>query len=270
MTIESYSIYLTEEDALRLRAEADNIVAHDPEEKKTWWYGFERPPQNIVENFIFHSARQHHLFHSYIGAEWWIRTHNNINSRWMFHVDGDLGHSRRSGEYRSAPFSTVTYLSDWGQPTVILDKYHDWTRKQFYITGEDNWSFWSSPKLGKQINWSLPYFHGVVGKYGELPEGETRVTLMFNCWKTRPWEPECIEYNLPYEISQGEVRLTPEKDTKLPMLEPHGYFRTKLEGVDDLAIQYHGYNQAHKSWMVTQYAPNNVDVIPRSPTQENH
>ena len=123
MTIESYSIYLTEEDALRLRAESDNIVAHDPEEKKTWWYGFERPPQNIVENFIFHSARQHHMFHSYIGAEWWIRTHNNINSRWLFHVDGDLGHSRRSGEYRSAPFSTVTYLSDWGQPTVILDKY---------------------------------------------------------------------------------------------------------------------------------------------------
>ncbi len=267
MTIESYGIYLTEEDALKLRAEADNIVAHDPEEKLTWWYGFEREPQNIIEDFIYQSSRQHHMFHSYIGAEWWIRTHDNISSSWEFHIDSDLGHVRRSGKYRAAPFCTITYLSDWGQPTVLLDKYADWTRDQCWIIGEDNWSFWSSPKMGKHINWSLPYIHGVVGEYGELPAGEKRVTLMFNCWKTRPWEPECIEYNLPYNISKGKVKLTPTKDGTLDQLEPHGYFNTRLENTEDIVIQYHGYNQKGKSWMVTQYAPVGVDPTPHFPTK---
>ena len=270
MTIESYGEYLNEESALKLRHEADNIIAHDPEEKKTYWYGFHRPPQNIIEEFIYQSSCQHNMFHSYIGAEWWIRTHNKLSSTWDFHVDSDLGHQRRSGKYRAAPFCTITYLSDYGQPTVVLDRTADWTKDQFFITGDNNWSFWASPKMGKHINWSLPYFHGVPANFGYLPEGETRVTLMFNCWKTKPWEPECIEYNLPYNISDGRVTLIPKKDGKLPMLDPHGYFNTELEGgADPISIQYHGYNQQKKSWMVTQIAPNDIDTTPRFPTQEH-
>ena len=268
--IESYNSYLDLDSAKALRRECDNILTHDPLEQKTWWYGFDRPPQNILENFIFQSARQHNVFHSYIGAEWWIRSHDSLDSSWIFHVDGDLGQSRRGDQYCAAPFSTITYLTDYGQPTVVLDYMHDWMKKQFYIMGDNAWTFWSSPKMGKHINWSLPYFHGVPHNYGYLPEGEKRVTLMYNVWKTKPWEPECIEYDLKYKISGGEVKLIPEKDDDIQWLEPHGYFTTKLEDALDVAVQYHGYNKRGKSWIVTQYAPDGIDTTPRFPTQESH
>ena len=118
MSVESYGSYLTKDSAIKLRTEADNIIAHDPEEKKTWWYGFDRPPQNVIEEFIFQSSRQHNTFESYVGAEWWIRTHKHKSSNWPFHVDCDLGRLRKKEGYISAPFSTITYLSDYGQPTV--------------------------------------------------------------------------------------------------------------------------------------------------------
>ena len=62
MSVESYGTYLSLESTLKLRDEADHIIAHDPEEKKTWWYSFNRPPQNIIEDFIYQSSRQHNTF----------------------------------------------------------------------------------------------------------------------------------------------------------------------------------------------------------------
>lgn len=272
MSVESYGSYLTEDSAIKLRTEADNIITHDPLEQKTWWYSFNRPPQNIIEEFIFKSSRQHNTFESYIGAEWWIRTHNSKSSSWPFHIDADLGRHRKKEGYISAPFCSVTYLSDYGQPTVLVDRYHDWTiptKDGFYITGDNMWTMWSAPKMGKHISWSLPYFHGVVRDYGDFPEGETRVTLMYNCWKgEKPYAPECIEYNLPYKISEGTVDILPIKD-KLEFLIPHGFTTIVLEG-EELALQYHGFNQKGKSWMVTQEAPAGVDTTPRFPKQEHH
>ena len=120
MSIESYNNYLTEESALDLRVEANTILAQDPEEKKTWWYELSKSPSNIIENFILKSAQQHGL-EGYLGAEWWIRSHDTIESQWYFHVDGDVDRFRQTGEYLAAPFSTVTYLCDGGQPTVVCD-----------------------------------------------------------------------------------------------------------------------------------------------------
>ena len=86
MSIESYNNYLTEESALDLRVEANTILAQDPEEKLTWWYELSKSPSNIIENFILRSAHQHGL-DGYLGAEWWIRSHDTIDSQWYFHVD---------------------------------------------------------------------------------------------------------------------------------------------------------------------------------------
>ena len=270
MSVESYGTYLSLESTLKLRDEADHIIAHDPEEKKTWWYSFNRPPQNIIEDFIYQSSRQHNTFESYIGAEWWIRTHIVKSSAWPFHIDADLGRHRKKEGYISAPFCSVTYLSDYGQPTVLVDRYHDWTiptQDGFYTTGDNMWSLWCSPALGKHLSWSLPYFHGVVRNYGDFPEGEKRVTLMFNCWKgEKPYAPECIEYNLDYKISKGKVTLTPIKD-KLEFLLPHGFMVANLEG-EELSIQYHGFNQKGKTWLVTQEAPRGLDTTPHFPKQD--
>ena len=91
---------------------------------------------------------------------------------------------------------------------------------------------------------------------------------MYNCWKgEKPYEPECIDYNLPYEISQGTVAMLPIKD-QLEFLIPHGFVPIVLEG-EELALQYHGFNQKGKSWMVTQEAPVGVDTTPRFPMQEH-
>ena len=254
MSIESYHNYLTEESALDLRVEANNILAHDPLEQKTWWYDFSKPPSNIIENYIFKSTQQHKLG-GYLGAEWWIRSHDDIKSQWYFHVDGDLGRWRAKQEYIAAPYCTVTFLSDGGQPTVICDQYHDWTKEDgCYATGNDDWTFWSYPRMGKHISWSLPYFHGVVGNMGHLQPGDKRVTLMYNLWNTRPLEPECVDYNLPYEIKKGETFLYPKKDTDLEFRKPHGHFTAHLQGIPT-AIQFHGYHKPGDSFLVTQIRP---------------
>lgn len=263
--IESYDEYLLDVDVSKMLEEAENILAHDPEQKLTWWYKFDKKPTNIIEDFIYKSARQHNMYHSYVGAEWWIRSHDDISSYWYFHVDGDVDRFRKDGIYYSAPFCTVTYLTNCGQPTVLLDQYHDWTKTDgVYIIGDNDWSFWSSPKAGKQISWSLPYFHGVVGNFGEMNPGEKRVTLMFNTWKTRPYEPACVEYNLPYEIKQGSVTLTPRKSQYLEYKDPHGFIKILLEGSENY-LHYNGFNEQGKSWMVSQFLPSGLESVD-SPT----
>ena len=107
MTVESYSSYLS--NAKDLQVEAKNILAVDPEQKLTWWYDFNRAPENIIENFIFKSARQHNLFHSYVGAEWWIREHTTIESDWRFHVDIDLDRREKCNEVHTEQFSSITF-----------------------------------------------------------------------------------------------------------------------------------------------------------------
>lgn len=267
MTVESYSKYL--HNAKDLQTESKNILAHDPEQWVTWWYDFSRPPQNIIESFIFKSARQHNVFHSYIGAEWWIREHTSIDSNWRFHADIDVGRREKDNKIHAAPFSTITYLCDSGQPTVLVDQYVDWENTNEHIMGSNEWTLWCAPKLGKHINWSIQYYHGVPANYGVLDEGETRITLMYNVWRHKPYAPECIEYNLPYEISKEEAHLDIEKDTEIPWLDPHGYFNCELEGFP-ISMQYHGYYQKHKTWLVSQYLPEGQNPIPRSPTQEHH
>ena len=251
MSIESYNEYVIKSDAETLRDEAKSILAYDEKQSNTWWFGFDREPDNIIENYIHQSARQHNLFESYIGAEWWIREHETIHSHWSFHTDSDVARWRQTGEYVTAPFSTVLYLCDSGQPTVVLDAMHDWTETSGpHIMGDNRWSFWSAPKLGKQICWSLPYYHGVVQDYGHL-RNETRITLMFNLWKTRPFEPSCIEYNLPHQIKKGSVTLLPKKEKDIPWLEPHGVSEVTLKKMK-FNLQYHGYCKDKKSWLVTQ------------------
>ena len=91
---------------------------------------------------------------------------------------------------------------------------------------------------------------------------------MYNCWKgEKPYAPECIEYNLPYEISQGSIEILPIKD-KLEFLIPHGFMVTDLSG-EKTSVQYHGFNQKGKTWLVTQEAPPDVDTTPRFPMQEH-
>ncbi len=269
MSVESYGTYVLESDARRLRVEAEHILAHNPEQRNTWWLPFDREPSNIIEDYVVKSAMQHGVHGSYLGAEWWIREHTESSSSWYFHVDSDVARWRQEQVYYSAPFSTVLYLCDSGQPTVVVDKYADWEKTDNqYIVGENHWSMWSAPKMGKQINWSLPYFHGVVGNYGKLAEGETRITLMFNVWKTKPYAPSCIDYNLPYEIKKGCVTLTPIKDTDIEWKHPHGHIELNLEGVP-FNLQYHGFCQHKKSWTVTQHPPQMLEVfgLERSPTQ---
>ena len=144
---------------------------------------------------------------------------------------------------------------------------NDWTNTDGQIVGDNNWTFWAAPKLGKHINWSIPYFHGVPANFGSLID-ETRITFMYNVWRWKPCEPACVEYNLPYEILKGEAHLDIKKDTELPWLEPHGYFNCELEGYP-ISMQYHGYYQQHKSWMVTQLTPDHIDTTPRFPTQDS-
>ena len=92
---------------------------------------------------------------------------------------------------------------------------------------------------------------------GHIQPGDKRVTLMFNLWNTRPFEPACIEYNLPHKIKDGEVFLYPKKDTNLEFREPHGHFTAYLEGIPT-AVQFHGYHKAGDSFLVTQYRPSNL------------
>jgi hypothetical protein len=94
---------------------------------RTFWHPILSTPRTNIEQAI------HHLWqYAYVslsendrrrvtGAEWWFQTRNGSEGI-GFHYDKDEGTASLHGIMRFPMRGTITYLTDYGAPTVILNQ----------------------------------------------------------------------------------------------------------------------------------------------------
>jgi hypothetical protein len=152
-----------------------------------------------------------------------------------FHFDADYGLEDQAPNLLLHPrLATVTYLTDFGAPTVVLDQRSnppdDIERKT--LQGDIRKGWISHPKLGKHLAFDGRLLHGAPATFfpgfndsnggknasSEPPmkkakmETKKRITLLVNIWLNHcPLDPEpldddiCKELKTPFEQEQGKT-----------------------------------------------------------------
>lgn len=177
--------------------------------RPTFWYDLNaHSPRNDIETAILKlrnlippaMLRNGSTISSIKGAEWWVQVRNKDESI-GFHYDKDEGLASLHGKMKHPLVSTVTYLTNVGAPTLILEM----------ITLDGNTEvpeipdagFLSFPKVNRHIMFSGALQHGVlgtaapilsqIGDASDSPSSDSsRVTLLINWWTDPPIEPNTV------------------------------------------------------------------------------
>jgi hypothetical protein len=120
------------------------------------------------------------------GVEWWVqlRTGGNTKENITFHFDKDEDLVDQSGINVYPHLSTVTYLTDCGAPTLILDQkagvdYEDTSVLYGPITTGEI----SVPRLGKHLVFDGQKLHGAPSILSSpADQGRRRITFLANVW----------------------------------------------------------------------------------------
>lgn len=136
--------------------------------------------------FRFHT-KDAHFNPALSGAEWWtqvVDSNNDIG----FHWDRDYGHEQGTGENLYPHLATVTYLTDKGGPTVILNK-EGCSRSEADHSGTADVVILSTPLPGKHIKFDGRLLHAAPSNLipqhtsrGVVTGKSTRITFLVNIW----------------------------------------------------------------------------------------
>ena len=133
--------------------------------------------------FRFHT-KSAHFDPALSGAEWWTQVVDSDNDI-GFHWDRDYGHEQSTGENIYPHLATVTYLTDKGGPTVILNKKGCSTSKADH-SGSADIVIISTPLLGKHIKFDGRLLHAapsnLISKRKTETVKSTRITFLVNIW----------------------------------------------------------------------------------------
>eukprot|EP00965_Chrysotila_dentata_P187784 6172345-Pleurochrysis_carterae.AAC.3 len=205
-------------DALRLSKRQLEAVCKDCTKifllSSSNWLSADGVPRCLLESLalaIFHRHAQGVVYDSSLsGVEWWVqvRKHGHEDEGIEFHWDCDESVADRSGILRCPTLSTVTYLSDTGAPTMVLEDVPAPTtagaESVEEVTGPMKSAFVSFPKKGKHLVFDGCLLHGAVptglerdvaalaasstqatSSSRELPPEQqkpNRITLLANIW----------------------------------------------------------------------------------------
>eukprot|EP00854_Cymbomonas_tetramitiformis_P006931 gene6931-8267_t len=149
------------------------------------------------------------------GAEWWVQIRRGGDNEESigFHWDKD----EDLGLIVHPQISTVTYLTDYGAPTLIIDKlppsdYYSSPESEEEaevdedgaeeaaegfgsgLYGQVGTGWYSCPRLGKHISFDGRYLHGAPAELlGEAVPGRLRVSFLVNIWLDyTPTGPEIL------------------------------------------------------------------------------
>ena len=133
----------------------------------------------------------------FAGGEWWVQrvraNEHTEKSSLGFHFDKDEGVASERGYMKMPVFSTVTYLTDDGAPTMVVNQT---TNRGGNANFPDhptqvNLIF---PKRGRHLVFRGNLAHGVPGQLAPLTKGGAafRLTLLVNWWNRKPIEPYCL------------------------------------------------------------------------------
>lgn len=142
------------------------------------------------------------------GAEWWVQVRTGSESI-GFHFDKDEALASNKGIMAHPAISTVTYLSDIGAPTMILNQTTpDGNREIPEIPQE---AYLIYPKSNNHLLFNGNLQHGVVSSAASRTSSTSikkRVTLLINWWCEKPGEPNAI-FLLPKMIQKMGLAKTP-------------------------------------------------------------
>lgn len=116
------------------------------------------------------------------GAEWWaqVRQGGHREERIQFHWDTDECAVERHGVNIHPHLSTVTYLTDSGAPTMVVECRNPRQPGSISsIYGPIQRGLLSHPRIGKHIVFDGQLLHGTVPQPAEKGE---RVTFLVNVW----------------------------------------------------------------------------------------
>ena len=163
----------------------------------TYFISSDTPPRCRLEQLALNILHFHTKSSSYdastSGCEWWTQV-VDCEDDIGFHWDRDYGHEESTGENLYPQLATVTYLTDSGGPTVILNK-AGCLRSGDDHSGTANRAILSKPLIGKHIKFDGRFLHAAPSnlipenklklnqKEKEVVKEKTyRITFLVNIW----------------------------------------------------------------------------------------
>ncbi|GMH83757.1 hypothetical protein TrST_g4906 [Triparma strigata] len=145
------------------------------------------------------------------GAEWWIQARSGKEGI-GFHYDKDEAYASNYMTMSFPIISTITYLTDAGAPTLILNQTSLDGSQEFPEVPHEG--FLSYPKANRHVLFRGDLNHG-VSKTLSLDEDQpnSRVTLLVNWWTKKPMEPNCMVFT--DEIAKKSGFVYPDKVAKV-------------------------------------------------------
>ena len=138
-----------------------------------------------------------HIPGGFAGAEWWVQRvradEHTKQSSIGFHFDKDEGVASERGYMKMPVFSTVTYLTDDGAPTMVINQTTN-RGGNMNIPEHPTAINLVFPKRGRHLIFRGNLAHGVPGQLAPLAEGGAahRTTFLINWWNQKPIEPYCL------------------------------------------------------------------------------
>jgi hypothetical protein len=246
--------------------------------------------QMALEVFHFHAERLNIPYNKKkSGAEWWTQC---IDSRddIGFHWDRDYGLEERTGDLKYPNLGTVTYLTDFGGPTLVMP-----------ITGQENKQsiekkfttiMLSKPRKGKHMYFDGKLLHAAPGDYDgntedgddddddddvdddnnedseddESDTGVTRVTFLVNIWLDHVPE-QSSSFPKDDIRHMGDISTWKNKDKDLTSISSLLEFKTKPDVIPEILDMEH-MNSTIRTWkfhdLLRSYAikiPMNTEII---------
>jgi len=171
----------------------DDETENDYSEGQTYWISANATPTTTLERmaldiFNFHT-KDCKVDRSNSGAEWWTLAIDSDNADVAWHWDKDYG-LEESGINLNPHIATITYFSQSGAPTVMLNKTAP-TGYDENISGTADQCFLSRPKIGKHSSFDGRFLHSAPMELSLWPsaaKGETRYSFLVNIWLN--WKPQ--------------------------------------------------------------------------------
>eukprot|EP00927_Polykrikos_kofoidii_P010521 TRINITY_DN14441_c0_g1_i1.p1 TRINITY_DN14441_c0_g1~~TRINITY_DN14441_c0_g1_i1.p1 ORF type:complete len:457 (-),score=51.44 TRINITY_DN14441_c0_g1_i1:141-1511(-) len=143
-------------------------------------------PEAIAAAVFAHHTKDAIFDPALSGAEWWsqVRQSGHPEEAVQFHWDTDEPAVERHGANLHPHLATVTYLTDVGAPTLVLDRRNPVKPKDVMrlAYGNIQQGMLSHPRVGKHVVFDGQLLHGTVPEHGCQKSSSERVTLLVNVW----------------------------------------------------------------------------------------
>lgn len=149
------------------------------------------------------------------GAEYWVEVRKNggRDGHNALLFDKDVGYATNQQQMRFPALSTITFLTDGGAPTVVLNRTTD-TRGSQFVPAVPSQGYLTVPVAGKHLRFSGRAQHGLVGEACTNSCDEDVVVIRINWWAHESPEPPYCRRLSKTDISSAGYTVFDEAQVK--------------------------------------------------------